>query len=72
MDHDLYVLEHYDPYLFTVLFQLPPQKSKVLAVSNVTAKVSQLNEKHSVTINGVAVLLCVGGFGYRKRALRTR
>ena len=72
MDRDLYVLEHYDPDLFTVLFQLPPQKSKVLAVSNVTAKVSQLNQKHSGTINGVAVLLCVGEFGYRKRVLRTR
>lgn len=28
MDRDLYVLEHYDPDLFTVLFQLPPSEEQ--------------------------------------------
>lgn len=66
MDHGLYVLEYYDPYLFTVLFQLPPQKSKVLAVSNATTKASQLGQNLSVTINGAAVLLCVGDLDFAK------
>lgn len=63
-------IEYHDPYLFTVLFQLPPLKSKALAGSNVTTKASQLGQNLSVTINGVAVLLCVGDLDFEKSSTK--